>query len=115
METKFSKFLYRIEHYLKLRKQLLVLSAIEKTGNIFSGMLSMLILLFMGILTFIFISIALALYISHLYGAAYIGFAAVSVLYLLIVMLFYIKRDKWIKTPFMNEFVRNACKDQDYE
>jgi len=71
----------------------------EKLVVIISG-ISILAILFITINLFLlFIAIGLALYIGKLFGSFALGFVILGFVYLLIGLLFYIMRKKWIISP----------------
>jgi hypothetical protein len=71
----------------------------EKLVIIFSG-LSILLILFLAVnLFFLFIAIGLALFLGKLMGSYALGFVILGVGYLLLGLLFYGMRRKWIINP----------------
>lgn len=71
----------------------------EKLVIIFSG-ISILAILFITVNLFLlFVAIGLALYIGKLLGSFALGFVILGFVYLLIGLLFYVMRKKWIISP----------------
>ena len=73
----------------------------EKLVIIISG-ISILAILFITINLFLlFLAIGLALYIGELLGNFAIGFVILGAIYLLVGILFYVMRNKWIINPIV--------------
>jgi hypothetical protein len=95
----------RVEEYIETQKQLGKLRAIEKASIASSSIVSNLAIIFLFLLVFLFFSVALAYVIAEYYGKTSIGFGSVGLLYLLIGIVLYIKRDAWIKLPVSNSLI----------
>ena len=96
--------------YLETKIELTKLKTIDRSADILSSVVVMVSMIFLGSLFIIFISIALALLIGHWLGAAHYGFLIMGGIYALLLMVIYLQRDKWIKTPIANGLIHKMLK-----
>ena len=101
------------QDYIKIKEALWKLTLIEKTSRASSVVLSFVLIGSVFLFFFVFISIALAYYLTEYYGKASIGFSLVALLFLCISVLLYIKRDAWLIRPVMNSMIRNLTHEKD--
>ncbi|HLG03433.1 MAG TPA: hypothetical protein VI731_07540, partial [Bacteroidia bacterium] len=69
------------------------------------------IVIFLGLLVFLFISTGAALWVGSLIGNNYLGFFIVAGFYALIAAVIYIGREKLIKVPFENKLIDRILND----
>jgi hypothetical protein len=96
--------------YIETKIELGRLKTIDKSADILSTVIVMVSIIFLGSLFIIFISIALALLLGKWLGAYYYGFLMMGGFYALILLLIYIQREKWIKTPISNGLINKMLK-----
>jgi hypothetical protein len=108
--TKIEELSDTLKSYLDTRYELVVLNASYKVSNIGSQFITYLIIGVLSLLFMVLFSIALSLYISSIYGNAFIGFFAVGVLYLIAVALLLVFR-KQVTNPFRNKIIRAVLND----
>jgi len=96
--------------YLETKIELTKLKTIDRSADILSSVIVMVSMIFLGSLFIIFISIALALMIGQWLGAAHYGFLIMGGLYALLLLLIYLRREKWIKTPIANGLINKMLK-----
>ncbi|HCL84295.1 MAG TPA: hypothetical protein DIC22_09980 [Chitinophagaceae bacterium] len=96
--------------YLDTKIELNKLKAIDKSADVLSSVVVMVAMIFIGSLFILFISIALALLLGNMMGAYYYGFFTVGGFYALLMLLIYLQRDKWIKTPIANGLINKMLK-----
>jgi hypothetical protein len=70
----------------------------------------MVAMIFLGSLFIIFISTALALILGNWLGSAFYGFLIIGAIYGLLLLLIFLQRDKWIKTPIANGLINKMLK-----
>lgn len=104
-----------VKDYLETRRKLGKLKAIDKGSQIAASSVTVLFLVVISSLVLIFISIAGALALSDALGKNYAGFLLVSLFYLLLGIILYIKRDSWIRDPIVNTLIQNFFKDSKHE
>jgi hypothetical protein len=98
------------KEYLETKIELTRLKTIDRSADILSSVIVMVSIIFLGSLFIIFISIALALIIGHWLGAAQYGFLIIGGFYALLLLVIYLQRDKWIKTPIANGLIHKMLK-----
>lgn len=103
------------EAYIKTQQQLGKLIITQKTGELFSSVVSALILFAIFFFVIVFASLALAWGISSWFENMYAGFIAVTALYLLTGIILSVKRDRLLKTPLQNMFIRSSLKNDAHE
>jgi hypothetical protein len=101
-----------VHKYLEMERRLLKLEVIEKVSEASATAASGSIVFVFYLLVFLFFSIALAMLAGDLFGKMYIGFAAVAVLYLLIALVLNLRKEKWLKAPIANTFVKTFLKNE---
>jgi hypothetical protein len=106
----FQSFLEKSQDYLETKVELAKLKAIDKSSDVLSTLIVLVSMIFAGLLAFLFISIALALYLGFLVGSAHAGFFIMGGFYAVILLLLFLRRDKWIKTPVTNLIIKKMLK-----
>lgn len=109
------KLLDHLKEYLKTWMDLAILTASEKIATILSDLISGFLLLIIFLFFLLFGSFSIAYSISEYYEETYIGFLVVAVTYLLIGIILWIKKEKWIKLPLLNRLIKQFFqKKNDY-
>lgn len=92
--------------YVKNKKDLWKLKAIDKGSDVISSVIEKVLLFFIIILFFFFFNIALALLIGSWVGSNYGGFFIMAGLYALIGFVLHASRVKLIKTPVSRALIQ---------
>ncbi|MBD1393843.1 phage holin family protein [Mucilaginibacter glaciei] len=95
----------QLHEYVETRAKLLKLEVIDRSTNVIAGIVVDLVMIIMFILTFLFASFTLALFLGDVLGANWKGFGSVAILYLLIAVIVIIAR-KPVQRPLVNILVR---------
>jgi hypothetical protein len=103
------------EDYLKTRQELSKLVALEKGSAIAAKAISTVIVFSFFLFFFVFASIALCWFIAEVTGRTSLGFLIVAALYLIIALLLFANRDKWLETPFINSFIKKYFESKTHE
>lgn len=96
--------------FLDTKIELARLKTIDKSADILSSVVVMVSMLFIGTLVIILFSIGLALFLGTLLGAYHNGFFVVGAFYAVVLLVLYIQRNKWIKTPIARELINKMLK-----
>jgi sterol desaturase/sphingolipid hydroxylase (fatty acid hydroxylase superfamily) len=96
--------------YLDTNIELTKLKTIDKSADVLSTVVVMVSMLFVLFLAILFASLALALLLGKMLGAYHYGFFIMAGFYAIILLVLYIKREKWIKTPVANELINKMLK-----
>jgi len=97
----------RVKSYVETRIDLLRLKAIDKSSSFLSLLISMIIVILIGFIFIMMLSIGVALLIGHLLGNTYYGFFIVAGFYLVVALLIFSFRKKWLKEPIANSMIKN--------
>ena len=115
LKNKIDRLVEDSENYFKTKEELTKLVAAEKSSRIGSAMFSGIIIFFVFLSVLLFFSFSLAYLIAEYTGKLYIGFASVTLVYLLIGFLLYANRNRWLKIPMMNSMIKNFFHEQNHE
>lgn len=108
-----------VQEYVNNQIDTIKLNTAEKGAKLMTSTLTMTVCLFIfGVFT-LFISLALAFALAKATGEMYWGFLIVSGIYLLVGILVYVQREKFLKLPIMNYLLKQIFKgdgdeDQQY-
>jgi Putative Actinobacterial Holin-X, holin superfamily III len=92
--------------YLETRVELMKLQAVDKITGTASSMASGVILIMIVGLMLFTLSIGIAVWLGDLLGEVYYGFFLVSGFYLLVAVILYLFRSKWLKKPLQDILVK---------
>ena len=96
--------------YLDTKIELTKLKTIDKSADILSTVVVTVSMLFISFLVILFVSLAVALLLGKILGAYHYGFFIMGGFYAIILLVIYVKREKWIKTPIANELINKMLK-----
>jgi hypothetical protein len=105
-----SSLIDKSKDFLDTRIELAKLKTIDKSADVLSSVVVMISMLFIGTLVIVLFSIGLALFLGNLLGAYHNGFFIVGGFYAIILLILYIQRNKWIKTPISRELINKMLK-----
>ncbi|MES2446520.1 MAG: phage holin family protein [Bacteroidota bacterium] len=108
------------KEYIDTRIEYTKLSAVEKGSKIFADLITSGAVIVSFILAFLFASFTLALFLSDVLGSYARGFGCVAGIYLLLSIIVYLTKDKYIEKLLVNMFIKRyfdkvADKDDDDE
>ncbi len=92
--------------YLEARWNLGVLNASSKAADTISTIATTLIIGTLGLIILIFLSVGVALLIGEKLDSASSGFFYVGVFYAVIGIIIYAIKDRYIKLPIVNSFIK---------
>ncbi len=96
--------------YLENRVELLKLQAVDSSSELVSSISSKLILGVIMIFFIVLLNVGLSIWIGDALGKLYYGFFIMAGFYLVVGLIFYAFRDKWLKEPISNFIVRHLLK-----
>ena len=108
--TTIEMLLEKAEDYTRTTVDLVKLTAVDKTADVMSSLLSRLAVSIVFVMFALLVNIGLSLWIGELLGKTYLGFFAVSIFYLLISIVLNIFKDEWIKIPVSNFIIVKMLK-----
>jgi hypothetical protein len=106
--------------YIDTRVEHTKLSILEKASKMIADLITNAAVIVCFVLAFLFASITLALYLSAVLGSYAAGFGCVASIYLLLSIIVFLTKDKYIEQFLINIFIRKyfdkvADKDEDDE
>ena len=92
--------------FLEARVEYTRLYLVEKVSKVFADLVTSTVVIVCFILAFLFGSVTLALYLSDLLGSYAGGFGCVSLFYILLAIIVYLTKDKYIEKAIINVAIR---------
>lgn len=92
--------------YLEARWNLGVLNASSKAADTISTLTTTLVMAVIGMIILIFLSVGVALLIGEQLNSPSSGFFYVGLFYIVIGIVVYAIKDKYIKLPIINSFIK---------
>ena len=119
-EKSLAEILSDAQAYIDTRVAYTKLSILEKTSKMFADLISNATVIICFVLAFLFASFTLALYLSEALGSYAAGFGCVAGIYLLLSIIVFLTKDRYIEKFLINMFIRKyfdklADKDEDDE
>lgn len=103
-------FVEEAKRWLSLRSEYAKLDAIDKVVRICTALTLSIVLLLLFMLVLIYLSFALAYALEGVMHSLPLGFLCVSMCYLLLLIIFIVKRHAWIERPLVR-FLVGILKD----
>lgn len=111
--AKSADLLYKkAKKYSETSAELLALKAVDKTADVFSSLASIVLIVSVVAMFTLFVNVGLSLYIGNLLNVSYLGFFIVSAFYLVLALVLYAFKDKFIKTPVANLIILKLLKSK---
>ncbi|MEO9021624.1 MAG: phage holin family protein [Ginsengibacter sp.] len=104
--TDIEELFYKLKEYGDTRLELFKLKSVNKISGILSTMLVLLILVILLFLVLVCITIGIALLLGAWLGKAYYGFFIIGGIYIIIGLVLYSRRDKYLKIPISNKLIK---------
>lgn len=101
-----------IKEYANIRKDLAMLTIVEKTSTAAAGAAAGGILAVLGLFVFFFGSLTLGFYLSEVIGNTWSGFLIVTGLYLIVTLIVYLSQENMIKKPIETGMIKKIFKDR---
>ena len=96
-----------IREYIETRIDIIKLETADSGASAVSSMMSWFIILLIGFLMVLMLTVGLAIGIGYLTDNFAIGFFIVTAFYLVVGLLLYFNRNKWLRKPFSNIIIKN--------
>ncbi|MCW3072508.1 MAG: hypothetical protein JWO44_2398 [Bacteroidetes bacterium] len=104
--NKLEKMFTDIKDYAETRLDIVVLNTQDKATNVISSMASAVILGTLGLFILLFLSVGAAWSLGEYLHSPSIGFFSIAGFYLLVALVLFLNRDKWIKMPIINAILK---------
>jgi hypothetical protein len=109
----FEGLIFNVRNYFETYLRLAYLSSAERLSVILSRLMFAAILLTIFLLFFFFFSLSLGYYIAEYTGRISLGFAVISLFYMLLAAFLYLTRNRLLKKYLANFFVRSILNKED--
>jgi hypothetical protein len=109
-EQDIEELLTEAGNYFETRTELWKLKTVDAVSELFSAVVSRLVLIGLFTLFVITVNTGLALLIGHWLGNGFYGFFIIGGAYGLAALICYANRDHWIKGPVGNMIIRKILK-----
>jgi hypothetical protein len=96
--------------YLDTKIELAKLRTIDKSADVLSTVVVMVSMILVAFFFIFFISVAFAMWLGRSLGSYHYGFFIVGGFYAIILLVIYVQRGKWIKTPIANGLINKMLK-----
>lgn len=107
-----AKLIVELKHYVDLKTESVQISFVSKFSRLLSAIVISAILFMLFGLAILFISMMVASALSKLVGSLAIAYGIVVLFYLLLGILFFVKRHTWIEAPITNILVHLFLEDK---
>ncbi len=102
----------KAKKYTETSAELLALNAVDRTADVLSSLTSRVIIVMFFAMFTLFINVGLSLFIGSLLNEYYLGFFIISAFYLVLALVLYVFKDKFIKTPVTNLIILKLLKSK---
>jgi uncharacterized RDD family membrane protein YckC len=103
----FNNLTDNIREYIETRIDIIKLETADSGASAVSSMMSWFIIVLIAFLVVLTLTVGTAIGIGYLTENFAIGFFVVTGFYLLVGLLFYFNRNKWLRKPFINVVIKN--------
>jgi hypothetical protein len=105
----------KAEDYGKTTLNLLKLNAIDKSADVISSIASRFAVIMIVVLSVLFISTGVSIWIGTMVGAIFYGFLIVGGLYAIIAVFLQIFCRQWLKNRVSNSIIKQMIKPKQHE
>lgn len=104
--NKVEQILSNVKEYAETRFDLVAINTQDKVSDVLSSIASVVVVSILSLFIVFFGSVGVAWWIGQLAHNPSIGFFSVAGFYLLVTIIVYVNRDKWIKLPIINSLLK---------
>lgn len=101
-----------IKEYISTRIELGRLTAMERLSIVLANLITDAFVIIAGILTFLFGSVTLALYLADKVGSYAGGFGIVTLIYMFLGMIMYFIKDRYVEKPLINFIIKRISRSR---
>ncbi|MFI0428223.1 hypothetical protein [Mariniflexile sp. HMF6888] len=102
----------KAKKYTGTSAELFALNTVDKTADVLSSLTAIVLLVIVVAMFTLFVNVGLSLFIGSLLNAYYLGFFIVSAFYLVLALVLYAFKDKFIKMPVANLIIAKLLKSK---
>lgn len=105
-EKNLEEIFSEVKDYIDNRIQYTKLSYVEKGSRLFADLITNTTVILCFVLAFLFGSVTLSLYLSEVFDSFTKGFGCVAAIYLLLSIIVFLTKDKFIERLLVNLFIK---------
>jgi len=102
----------KVEQYAKTSLELYKLKAIDKGTDVFSSLVSRVVIIIIIALFFLLVTLGLCFYLGEVLGKVHYGFFAVAGVYAIVGIVMIIFRKRWLDDTLNDYIVRQIFKEK---
>jgi len=110
-QTNVEELYYKLKEYADLRLDLFRFQLIKKASDFFSTLTVIIFLLVLGFIVIVCFTIGIALVLGEWLGHSYYGFLIMGGLYIIIGLILYSVRDKFLKLSISDKLIKELLED----
>jgi small-conductance mechanosensitive channel len=112
-KTKAEETFGHLIDYAEARWNVIALQISEKTASVASAVITGVSLAVIGLISMLFLSIALAIWLGGVLNSVAGGYVIVAVIYGVVGAILFSNRKKWIFLPIMNSILESLYREKD--
>lgn len=101
----------QIKEYAETRIKLIKYKTIDQATGIIASVVAYSIIAVLGLFILLFLNITLALFLGSVLGSYWAGFGCVTLLYIILAILVFVLKAKYIEAPLISLFIKTLFKD----
>ena len=102
----------KAKKYTETSAELLALKTVDKSADVLSSLITIVLIVIVVAMFTLFINVGLSLFIGTLLNEYYLGFIIISAFYLVLALVLYMFKDKFIKIPVTNLIIVKLLKSK---
>lgn len=102
----------KVKEYVDVRKEIAILSAVEKGSQLFANLATDGLVLLFGVLGVLFGSLAAGFYLSEVFENTYAGFLIVTGFYFVLALIIYAVKDKYVEKHIINAAIKRFFREK---
>jgi hypothetical protein len=112
-EPNISRLGSHVKEYVNENLNLLTLNIYDRASKALSSLVSAIVFWVLIIFAILFISLGLAWWIGTRVDNPFLGFIIMGGIYILITVILIANKDRWIRIPVINFFLKNITDEKD--
>lgn len=97
-----SQLILELKHYTELRIESFQTDLVSKLTRLLTAVVVGAVVFMLLTLILVFASVMTAIWLAPYVGGEAAGYAVVAAFYLLVTLIFYLKRHRWVESPIAN-------------
>ena len=106
----FEELINDTKTYVETNVDLFKLKFVDKTSTVTSSLIFIIAIATLIVIALMLASTGIAIWLGKMLGEYYYGFYIVAGFFAILVIIFYIFREKWLKMPIANSLIENLSK-----